>query len=86
MLTGGAGADTFHFDGSVTVMDDMDTIADFDFLGEGDMVDLDALFEALSVVGAENRADDVAISVGGGDSVLTVTSHPDFSTPVKVIV
>ncbi|MFQ5620143.1 MAG: type I secretion C-terminal target domain-containing protein, partial [Rhodospirillales bacterium] len=72
----------FHFDGSVNTMDDMDTITDFS-VAAGDMVDLDALFEALGggFTGGSDAADAAAraADVNIVSNVLTLDSHPDFS-------
>jgi len=46
---------------------------DFDFPIEGDMVDLDALFDALGTGDAEDRADIVKITDDVTGSVLTIS-------------
>ena len=54
-------------------MDDKDTITDFTF-ADGDLVDLDALFDALGVA-AGDRPEDVNFA----SNVLTIDSDGDFS-------
>ncbi len=76
-IFGDGGADTFHYYGPNTAgvgggnTDGDDTIVDFD-AGEGDVINLDALFDALGVADAELRADRVNIVDDGTDTTITV--------------
>ena len=74
MLSGGTGADTFLY---TSTTDGDDTILDF---GDGaDVVDLDALFDALGAGDTEARADLVKITDDASGSVLTISGEGAFS-------
>jgi len=74
MYIGGGGSDQFMFESAA---DGHDTIADFS-AAEGDIVNLDALFDALSVPSAA-REGAVSLSESGGDTTLEVSGQPGFS-------
>ena len=91
ILIGDLGADTFHFgttlsedsnldgvDEDIVIFDGDDTIRDFDFPGEGDTVDLDALFDALGTGDADDRAGEVKITDDATGSVLTIEDDEAF--------
>jgi hypothetical protein len=85
-LTGGTGADIFFYanaDNSANLGDGEDDITDFDFLGEGDVVALDALFDALAGTytdgDAASNATDRAADVNILSNVLTIDGVSDFS-------
>ncbi|MDF2367928.1 type I secretion C-terminal target domain-containing protein, partial [Sneathiella sp.] len=86
ILFGGAGADIFQY---TNVNDGNDQILDFDFGGDGDTIDLDALFDALGINNpgtAENdRADLVTLdnSSSPGNTVLTIDAAASFSIVVS---
>lgn len=63
-LTGGSDRDLFLFEDALT--DGNDTIFDFN-AAEGDIINLDALFDALGVAARE-----VLASESGGDTILTI--------------
>jgi hypothetical protein len=65
-LTGGADRDLFLFENAVT--DGNDTIFDFN-AAEGDIMNLDALFDALGVASADREVLDTS---SGGDTILTI--------------
>ncbi len=73
-MTGGAGRDLFYFDvdpnsGS---LGDHDTITDFS-TGEGDIINLDALFDALGVADGDPARGDVLVDNDAfGNAVLTI--------------
>ncbi|WP_284347901.1 type I secretion C-terminal target domain-containing protein, partial [Sneathiella chinensis] len=73
-LFGGDGADRFVYQ---SANDGEDVIKDFD-MTEGDQVNLDALFDSLGIVGAENRANMVEITDNGGNQELTIDGVSDF--------
>ncbi len=75
-LAGGSGSDEFVF-GDVT-SDGHDTIYDFT-TGDGDAINLDALFDALSISGSAAREALVTLTEGGGDTTLTINGYSDFS-------
>ncbi len=82
-LEGGTDADLFVFGttsgGSSVIEDGNDTITDFDFMSEGDIVEMDALFDALGAGDAEARAAILKIT-DATDSVLTIDdAAADFS-------
>ncbi len=69
-------------DPGITIDGD-DTITDYDFAGEGDGVDLDALFDALGTGTPVARAALVKITDTGADGVITVNdAAADFSITV----
>jgi hypothetical protein len=72
-MTGGAGRDLFFFDDDPNVvgnLGDNDTIMDFS-TGDGDIINLDALFDFLGVPdGSTDR--EVLTTDSGGDAVLTI--------------
>ncbi|MBL4906228.1 MAG: calcium-binding protein, partial [Sneathiella sp.] len=74
ILTGNADADTFIYS---SISDGNDTITDFD-VGEADIIDLDALFDALGIAGV-SRDEDVVLTDAGADTVLTIDSQAGFS-------
>ena len=89
-LTGDAGADTFFFgttlDGAgsgigagFTTFDADDTITDYSFLGEGDTIDLDRLFDALGTGTAAARAATVSVSTAASTVVDIAVGAADFS-------
>jgi len=69
-LYGGDGRDLFLFENAST--DGHDTIFDFDPTGDGDIINLDALFDVLLGPGVATSSDVTATSVTGGME-LTVT-------------
>jgi hypothetical protein len=79
-MAGGSGADTFMFSGTASVGDD--TILDFN-AGEGDIINLDALFDSLGVASAD-RVVDGTIGVGSTElrvgTINPVTSNFDDAT------
>jgi Ca2+-binding RTX toxin-like protein len=81
-LTGGTGADTFHYEDVFT--DGNDTILDFLDGGDADMVNLDDLFDALEAsydaAGYDTDAERMAALIftdAGGDLVLTIDDSLD---------
>lgn len=80
-MTGGDGADTFIYAGDYCCYyqpDGDDTITDFD-ISEGDVIDLDALFDNMGIA-TENRADMVNVS---NSNVLTVDGTYSFSITIQ---
>ena len=81
-LEGGADADIFLY---VNVTDGNDYLLDFDFLGEGDMVDLDTLFDNLGIntpgTAADDRAALIELDNGSdpGNTILTINGVAAFS-------
>ncbi len=65
-LTGGGGSDQFRFESE---LDGQDTIYDFDTGVGGDVVNLDALFDALSIAPAGRE---VLVTDSGADAILTI--------------
>ena len=75
-LAGGAGSDEFVFGDATS--DGHDTVYGFS-TGDGDAINLDALFDALSISGSAAREALVTLTEGGGDTTLTITGYSDFS-------
>jgi Ca2+-binding RTX toxin-like protein len=73
-LSGGLGSDRFIF--TDVTSDGHDTVSDFDVGGGGDVVNLDALFDAI-MPGADEATRMANVDVTGG--VLTITGYSDFS-------
>ncbi|MFC4273146.1 type I secretion C-terminal target domain-containing protein [Sneathiella chungangensis] len=79
------GADSFVYDGVapdaggvLTITEGHDRIIDFD-ASEGDVIDLDGIFDALGVAAAEDRAGMVNFDEQGSRTILTVEGQADFS-------
>jgi Ca2+-binding RTX toxin-like protein len=81
-LHGGSGADIFRF---TDVTDGHDLILDFDFAGEGDLVDLDTLFDTLGINNPGTAEDDrqALITLDNasdpGSTTLTIAGETGFS-------
>ncbi|MCF8467246.1 MAG: VWA domain-containing protein, partial [Sneathiella sp.] len=73
-LFGGNGDDRFVFQNAST--DGHDVIQDFGANGDGDVIDLSALFDELGIAPAD-RADHVVFNEAGGDTTITVTDGSD---------
>jgi Ca2+-binding RTX toxin-like protein len=65
-LDGGAGSDRFVFQ---SINDGQDTIYNFDTGAGGDIVNLDALFDALNIASGDR---DVLLTQSGNDVILTI--------------
>ncbi len=80
-LSGGSGADTFVYS---DVGDAGDTI--LDFLADGtDEIDLDALFDALGVIGSGREARVEITDMGGGEYSLGIDSNGDATFDVALV-
>ncbi len=82
-LTGGAGADTFLWTGTDNVDGTIehDVITDFN-PGEGDQIDLDALFDTLGANEPAPSGAHAEVTSDGTTSTITVYGSGDTSNPV----